>query len=134
MSARWVGRDAAAHTTLGSMRMVTAAVLDLCCVLAFVLIGRASHSEGETLAGAAKTAWPFLAGLLIGWLVTRGWRRPAALLATGAGVWLATVAAGMALRAVSGQGIAATFVLVALVFLGLAMFGWRAVAGRRMAA
>ncbi|GAA4521443.1 DUF3054 domain-containing protein [Actinoallomurus oryzae] len=116
------------------MRTVTAAVLDLCCVVAFVLIGRASHSEGETLAGAATTAWPFLAGLLIGWLVTRGWRRPAALVATGAGVWVATVAAGMALRAVSGQGIAVTFVLVTLVFLGLAMFGWRAVAGRRMAA
>lgn len=116
------------------MRTVTGAVLDLCCVVAFVLIGRASHSEGETLAGAATTAWPFLAGLLIGWLVTRGWRRPAALVATGVGVWLATVAAGMALRAVSGQGVAATFVLVTLVFLGLAMFGWRAVAGRRMAA
>jgi hypothetical protein len=115
------------------MRAVTAAILDLCCVLAFVLIGRASHSEGETFAGAVKTAWPFLTGLLLGWVVTRGWRRPAAFVATGAGVWLATVAAGMALRAVSGQGVAATFVLVALVFLGLFMLGWRAVAHRRVA-
>lgn len=115
------------------MRSVTAVVLDVCCVTAFVMIGRASHSEGETIAGIATTAWPFLSGLLIGWAVTRGWRRPAALVGTGLGVWLVTVAAGMALRTVSGQGIAVTFVLVALVFLGLVMLGWRAVAYRRTA-
>jgi hypothetical protein len=109
------------------MRWRVAVVLDLCCVLAFVLIGRAGHSEGETLGGIATTAWPFLAGLLIGWTVTRAWHRPAALVRTGVGVWLSTVAAGMALRVVSGQGTAVTFVIVSLVFLGLAMFGWRAV-------
>ncbi|GAB3975755.1 DUF3054 domain-containing protein [Actinoallomurus acanthiterrae] len=112
------------------MRSVTAVALDLCCVMAFVVIGRAGHSEGETIAGIAKTAWPFLLGLLIGWAVTRAWRRPAALAGTGIGVWLVTVAAGMALRVVSGQGTAVTFVLVALVFLGLVMLGWRAVAHR----
>jgi hypothetical protein len=112
------------------MRTVTAVVLDLCCVLAFVVIGRASHTEGETIAGLAKTAWPFLAGLLVGWAATRGWRRPVALVRTGLGVWVATVAAGMALRVVSGQGTAFTFVVVALVFLGLFMLGWRAVAHR----
>ena len=122
----------AAVDTLGRMRLVTAVVLDLCCVMAFVMIGRASHSQGETIAGIAKTAWPFLSGLLIGWAATRGWRRPAALVGTGVGIWLMTVAAGMALRVVSGQGIAVTFVFVALVFLGLVMIGWRAVAYRRM--
>jgi peptidoglycan/LPS O-acetylase OafA/YrhL len=113
------------------MRSVTAVVLDLCCVMAFVMIGRASHSEGETIAGIAKTAWPFLLGLLVGWVATRGWRRPAALVGTGIGIWLVTVTAGMALRLVSGQGTAVTFVLVSLVFLGLVMLGWRAVAYRR---
>jgi hypothetical protein len=128
--------EAAVDITLGRMRLVTAVVLDLCCVMAFVMIGRAGHSEGETIAGIATTAWPFLSGLLIGWAATRGWRRPAALVSTGVGVWLVTVAVGMALRVVSGQGTAVTFVLVALVFLGLVMFGWRAVAYayRRMAA
>jgi peptidoglycan/LPS O-acetylase OafA/YrhL len=112
----------------GRMRTAAAVFLDLCCVMAFVLIGRAGHSEGETIAGIATTAWPFLSGLLIGWAVTRGWRRPTALARTGLGVWLVTVAAGMALRAVSGQGVAVAFVLVALAFLGLFMLGWRAVA------
>ena len=112
------------------MRPVTGAVLDLCCVRAFVAIGRASHSEGDALAGLARTAWPFLAGLAIGWLVTRAWRRPGALVPTGVDVWISTVALGMVLRVVSGQGTAAAFVAVALVFLGLFLLGWRLIAGR----
>lgn len=112
------------------MRAVTGAGLDLCCVAAFVVIGRASHAEGETLAGLAGTAWPFLAGLAAGWLATRAWRRPAALARSGVGVWLATVALGMLLRAVSGQGVVLAFVFVALAFLGLFMLGWRLLAGR----
>jgi peptidoglycan/LPS O-acetylase OafA/YrhL len=110
------------------MRSVTALVLDLCAVTAFVMIGRASHTEGETIAGIATTAWPFLSGLLIGWAATLGRRRSPALVGSGVGIWLVTVAAGMALRVVSGQGTAVTFVIVALVFLGLVMVGWRAVA------
>ena len=112
------------------MRAVTGAVLDLCCVAAFVAIGRASHSQGEALAGLARTAWPFLAGLAIGWLATRAWRRPAALSPAGLGAWISTVAVGMLLRVVSGQGTAAAFIVVALAFLGLFMLGWRLLAGR----
>jgi Protein of unknown function (DUF3054) len=102
---------------------------DCCCVLAFVIIGRASHAKGESLAGIASTAWPFLAGLACGWLAARGWRRPAALAPAGVGAWLGTVAVGMVLRVVSGQGTAVAFVLVALAFLGLFLLGWRLVAG-----
>ena len=111
------------------MRAVTGAGLDVCCVAAFVVIGRASHTEGETVAGLARTAWPFLAGLAAGWLATRAWRRPGAL-GPGVGVWLVAVALGMVLRAVSGQGVAVAFVFVALAFLGLFMLGWRLLAGR----
>jgi FtsH-binding integral membrane protein len=109
---------------------VTGAVVDVCCVGAFVAIGRASHGEGETVAGLARTMWPFLAGLAAGWAVTRAWRRPGAVAGTGVGVWLSTVALGMVLRVVSGQGIAVAFVFVALAFLGLFLLGWRVLAGR----
>jgi FtsH-binding integral membrane protein len=108
------------------MRAVTGGVLDVCCVGAFVAIGRASHGEGETVAGLARTLWPFLAGLAVGWLITRAWRRPQNIAPVGAGVWLSTVALGMVLRIVSGQGSATAFVFVALAFLGLFMLGWRA--------
>jgi FtsH-binding integral membrane protein len=106
-------------------------ILDGCCVLVFVIIGRASHTKGETLAGVASTAWPFLAGLAGGWLAARAWRRPLGLWPTGVGAWLGAVALGMVLRVVSGQGTAFAFVLVALAFLGLFLLGWRLLAGLR---
>jgi peptidoglycan/LPS O-acetylase OafA/YrhL len=106
-------------------------VLDAACLIVFVLIGRASHGEGETAGGIATTAWPFLCGLLAGWLAARAWLRPAASLRSGVVVWLATVVVGMALRAVSGQGVAVAFVIVALLFLGALLVGWRALALRR---
>ena len=56
-----------------------AVLLDIACVLVFVVIGRASHTQGEALAGIASTAWPFLAGLAIGWGLSRAWRRPLAI-------------------------------------------------------
>jgi Protein of unknown function (DUF3054) len=114
-------------------RAAIAIVLDLCCVLAFVIIGRASHSDGESLGGIASTAWPFLAGLLGGWLAVRAWRRPFVLVPSGAGAWLGAVAVGMVLRVVAGQGTAFAFVLVALAFLGLFLLGWRLVFIRGLA-
>ena len=110
------------------MRWPSAAIIDVCCVLAFVAIGRASHHDGETIGGLASTAWPFLAGLGVGLLAARGWRRPAAIVPAGLGAWLGAVAVGMLLRAVAGQGTAAAFIGVALAFLGLFLLGWRAVA------
>jgi hypothetical protein len=105
-----------------------AALIDACCVLAFVTIGRASHHDGESLGGVASTAWPFLAGLAAGLLVARAWRRPAAIVPAGLGAWLGTVAVGMLLRVVAGQGTAPAFIAVALAFLGLFLLGWRVLA------
>ena len=109
------------------MRPALGVLADVCCVLAFVIIGRANHHDGVTLAGVFTTSWPFLAGVLLGVLATRAWRRPFALYPTGAGVWLATVAGGQALRAISGQGTDGAFILVSAAFLGLFLFGWRVV-------
>ena len=97
-------------------------------VLVFVAIGRASHHHGETVAGTASTAWPFLAGLAAGWIVTRAWDRPLPLAPTGLIVWISCVAMGMVLRVVAGQGTAAAFIAVALGFLGLELLGWRLLA------
>jgi Protein of unknown function (DUF3054) len=108
------------------MRSATwAAVADVGCVLLFVVIGRASHSKGETLAGLASTSWPFLTGLAAGWLAARAWRQPVSVRPAGVAAWLGAVAVGMVLRVIAGQGTAFAFVLVALVFLGLFLVGWR---------
>jgi hypothetical protein len=104
-----------------------AVVLDVACVLVFVILGRASHGEG--LAGMASTAWPFLAGLAGGWLATAGLAgrplQPFRLWPAGVGAWLGAVALGMLLRVMSGQGTAPAFMGVALAFLGLFLLGWR---------
>jgi hypothetical protein len=111
---------------LAGMRFARVAVIaDVCCVLIFVIIGRASHTQGETLAGIASTSWPFLCGLAAGWAASRAWRRPLAIRPSGLAVWLCTVALGMILRVVSGQGTAVAFIVVALAFLGLFLLGWR---------
>jgi len=107
------------------MRAALGILADVCCVLVFVLIGRANHHAGETLAGVASTAWPFLAGLAASEVATRGWRRPFALVPTGVGVWAGTVAGGQLLRVVSGQGTAPAFIVVSVLFLGLFLLGWR---------
>lgn len=103
-------------------------LLDVCCVLVFTVIGRASHAEAGSVAGQARTAWPFLAGLAVGLAVSRAWRRPGSITGAGIPAWLATVAVGMLLRLASGQGTAVAFIAVALVFLGVTMLGWRLVA------
>jgi Protein of unknown function (DUF3054) len=112
------------------MRAALGVLADVFFVLVFVVIGRASHHAAGSVAGVVSTAWPFLAGLAIGEMATRAWRRPAALLPTGAGVWLATVGFGQVLRVVSGQGTDVSFVIVSATFLGLFLLGWRLVAGR----
>ncbi len=106
-----------------------AAAADCAWLVVFVLIGRSSHTEGETASGVLRTLWPFLVGLALGWAVARAWRSPAAVVPTGLVVWPVCVAAAMVLRAVSGQGVAGAFIGVALAFVGLGLLGWRAVAG-----
>lgn len=113
----------------GRTTVLVAVVADVVWLVVFVLLGRSSHTEGESLAGIARTLWPFLAGLAAGWAAARAWRRPAAVVPTGLVVWPVCVAAAMVLRAVSGQGVAVAFIGVALAFVGLGLLGWRVVAG-----
>src|ERR1700722_1226816 len=107
------------------MRGLLAIASDVALVLAFVIIGRASHHEPGGFAGLVSTAWPFLTGLAVGELAARSWRRPAVLAPTGVVVWLSTVIIGMALRVIAGQGTAVAFIAVAFCFLGLFLLGWR---------
>lgn len=103
--------------------------VDVLCVLVFCAVGRRSHDEGLDLAGIATTAWPFLTGTVIGWLVSRGWQRPTAVAPTGVVIWLCTVVIGMVLRKAGSAGVAASFVVVAASVTALLLLGWRAAVG-----
>lgn len=115
---------------------LAAFVVDAVLVVLFAATGRLSHSE-NILAGLWTTAWPFLLALAVGWLVARAWRAPLAWLRTGLPVWAVTLVGGMVLRALNGQGVAVSFVIVAAIVLFVLLVGWRALAGlvaRRRAA
>lgn len=121
-------RDASGRLAARRARRCTGGLaLDVVAVVAFVVIGRSVHTRGLGLAGLCSTAWPFLLGVGVGWAPILWRRGQGQRLLAGAEVVVATVAVGMVLRVVAGQGTAFAFVLVALGFLGLAMLGWRLV-------
>jgi peptidoglycan/LPS O-acetylase OafA/YrhL len=107
--------------------IVRAVVLDAALIVVFVLIGRASHGEDLAPSGVLGTAWPFLAGGLVGWIVARAWRSPSRVVPTGLLVWGVTLVVGMVLRALSGEGVVVPFVITTAIILAVLMLGWRAV-------
>ena len=106
-----------------------AATLDVVAILCFVAVGRRSHDEGgNAVLGLVEVAAPLLIAAVVGWIVARAWRAPAAL-TTGATVWVVTVALGMLLRRfVFDRGTATSFVVVATIATGVLLLGWRLVA------
>ncbi|GAB49023.1 DUF3054 domain-containing protein [Mobilicoccus pelagius] len=113
-----------------TMNPFVAAALDLVLVVVFAALGRAAHGEAWT--GALSTAWPFLFGCGLGWAIWWGLRRVAPLtVPAGVVVWLTTIAGGMAVRAVLGQGTHWSFVVVSLLATAIFLLGWRAIAAMR---
>lgn len=108
---------------------LAAAGADAAMILVFAAVGRDAHQRGEVVAGVLLTAWPFLAGAAMGWLIARAWRDPLSVRRTGIAVWLGSVAGGMALRALTGQTVVLPFVIVALLSLGVLLLGYRLLVG-----
>jgi hypothetical protein len=99
---------------------------DLAVVAVFVLVGRHAHHDDAGLAGFFRVAWPFAAGLVAGWAVS-GLRHVPLERGRVLVTWIVTVAAGVLLRVVVQDRTAKpTFVLIASLFLGAGLFGWRA--------
>jgi hypothetical protein len=113
-----------------------AVLADLVCVLVFAAAGKTSHESGESAWVVLAIVWPYALSVatahaclnLAGRRTGRTWPEGVLVLAV-------TVVLGTMLRVVSGRGIAATFLLVTVLFLALTMLGWRSgvrlVAGRR---
>lgn len=109
-----------------------AVALDAGAIVVFAAVGRASHDEGilgDAGLGLLATVWPFLVGAGIGWLISRGWRKPCAWNPTGTIVWASTLVGGMLLRLASGQGVQVSFVIVAGLVLAAFLIGWRVISG-----
>ncbi|MFT6292659.1 MAG: putative membrane protein (GlpM family) [Ilumatobacter sp.] len=107
-------------------RVPLAVGLDTFLVVAFVAIGRRNHDQDPGVLGLLSTAAPFLIGLVAAWLVVKAWKQPTRL-RTGLMIWPITVAVGMIARQIIGGGTALSFVIVAILFVGATLVGWRAV-------
>jgi hypothetical protein len=106
-----------------------AAIADLVAVLIFVLVGRASHHEALSWAGLATTAWPFVIGVVGGYIGVVMTRLSTVSLRGGAVVVVKTLILGLALRyGVQRDGTPLPFIVVTVVVLSALMLGWRLVA------
>lgn len=104
--------------------------VDVVCILTFAIVGRRTHQEGADLLGVLGTAWPFLVGCGIGWIIARAVLtkgRSAGLWASLI-IWACTVVLGLTLRVIAGSTAQFAFIVVATITLGLLLVGWRAIA------
>lgn len=102
--------------------------IDAGLVVLFAAIGYWTHADTLTLAGVASTAWPFLIALVVAHVVLFATCRNTVTLLSGVGVWILTVALGMVVRKVGGDGTAVAFIVVATLFNAATLLGWRLVA------
>lgn len=115
-----------------------APVLDLLALLIFALLARLAHDDGSgfSVLRWLDTAWPFMLGAVIVWVVLRvGGGKPAGLdYRTGAFVWLGSLIAGLGIWGIRNAAFPHwSFILVATLMSALLIFGWRGIAAFRAA-
>jgi hypothetical protein len=109
-------------------RRWVALAFDVASVALFVVLGRRSHDEGTAITSTLDVAAPFLIGLAVGWSLSPQVHRAPRSLRAGVDVWVATVVIGVLLRWFAwDRSTAFAFVIVAALFLGFFLLGWRVV-------
>ena len=117
-------------SSVRGVRYLPALLVDVVAIIVFAILGRRSHAEAGTLLGVLGTAWPFLAGALIGHVIcwsVGALRGDHAGGRPGVVVWASTLVLGMLLRLASGSTAAWSFVLVAGIVLAVFLLGWRGI-------
>ena len=109
------------------MGRIVAIIADLLLVLAFAIIGRASHAEALDLDGIQRTALPFLAGTLMAWIGFLLKRHRGTTVLNGVFVWAMTVVLGILFRLLLGDTAEFAFIVVTMLVLAVFLIGWRAV-------
>lgn len=110
-----------------------ALVVDLVLVILFTIIGHYTHSNDLDPQGIVTTAWPFVAALVVAWVLAAVWDRPLSPLASGTGIWAITVLLGLVIRGLTGAGgdpgqVPVSFMIVATTLNFIPLVGWRVIA------
>ncbi|MCM1012413.1 DUF3054 domain-containing protein [Brevibacterium sp. XM4083] len=110
-----------------------ALVVDLVLVILFTIIGHYTHSNDLDPQGIVTTAWPFVAALVVAWVLAAVWDRPLSPLASGTGIWAITVLLGLVIRGLTGAGgdpgqVPVSFMVVATTLNFITLVGWRVIA------
>lgn len=114
--------------------VIRTAFFDALCVLLMVVIGTRNHDTDTGVTGILFVAAPFWIALIIAH-GSQFLSRKAKVETNQYVVWGYTVIMGMVLRNyVFDRGTAPAFVIVATIFLGVTMLGWRALLARRKSA
>ncbi len=121
------------HRTDTPGRSALCLLADAVLVTLFAVTGNRSHDSGLAPAEIWSTAWPFLLGLALSWLLSFSWGNPHRIWPTGIFVVIGTVALGMMFRtAFTDGGVQLSFVLVASASLAVLLLGRRWVTQRLM--
>jgi hypothetical protein len=111
------------------VRLRIAPFLDAACIVAFVLVGRGRHDIHEGVSWFLMVLWPLFVGWFGAALVTRLYTRADGVWAALAATLLGGVVLASLLRgAFTPRPYFGIFTIIALAFLGLTTFGWRAIA------
>ena len=103
-------------------------VVDAVLIGVFSIFGRGAHSEGLGAAQVWGTAWPFLVGLVVGWLILLVTRREPGGVVASVVVWLASLVVGMVIRGIGdGRVPHWSFIVVAGSVTAIFLIGWRAI-------
>ena len=109
-------------------RLKLAPVLDALCIVTFVLIGRGRHDIDEGIGWFFTVLWP----LFVGWfgvaLLVRLYTRTTGIWGALAVTWIGGLALMSVLRGTfTDRPYGGIFTVIAVAYLGLTAFGWRAV-------
>lgn len=129
-SRRIVPPGVLSHRTAAPGRSIAGLAADVVLVMLFAVLGNRSHASGLTVPDVWSTAWPFLLGLGLSWLLAFSWGNPHRIWPTGVFVVLGTVGLGMVFREVfTDGGVQVSFVAVALGAITLLLLTRRALFG-----
>jgi hypothetical protein len=119
-------------------RLRSAPLLDAACIVTFVLIGRGRHDIDEGIGWFFTVLWPLFAGWYGVALLVKLYTRTAGIWGALAITWIGGLAVMSVLRgAFTDRPYGGIFTVVAVGYIGLTAFGWRAAAAlitRRRAA